>query len=557
MIEHIKEYDEEIIGLIKTFPVHFTKMIQSKGAKKSKAKDRTYLMDYINRNTPKLNSVEYTLLTKLYWLLNDIEDFPLCSNPDCQKPLIGFNVKTLRYGYVSYCSRSCQYGDKKWRDAVKTGFLEKYGVDNFFKSDKFKQSQYGLKKEVKEKKYETHKRNSSFKESEKENDVYRLLLQKFNKEDIIRQYSDERYPFNCDFYIKSIDTFIEYNGTWTHGNHPFDTNDENDLKTLRMWKDKNTKFYDNAIETWTVRDVNKRKTALDNKLNYIEFWNLGEVRKFVGIENFHSMNNLDFPWDRKRAKYEFDYFKNRDCEDIQKTTSKNNYIIKYFQQDTFFRKEKELWKNDEKIRDRLILNRMKYLNKKEDELTVDELLTGFKKSGIHYGYSHFNPLWFKWFLQKYNIKTCYDPCGGWGHRLLGALNIEKYIYNDLSKSTKENVDRIIDYFGIKNTKTFNEDARKFIPDDDFEAMFTCPPYFNVEEYECGKFDDRKQFDDFMDSLFDVFMKKENCWIFGVVIREDLMIFDDYFEKILLNERNEKYLNNSKNNDNEYLFIFKK
>ena len=57
------------------------------------------------------------------------------------------------------------------------------------------------------------------------------------------------------------------------------------------------------------------------------------------------------------------------------------------------------------------------------------LLRGFKISGIHYGYSHFNPLIIKKFLEDTNAKICYDPCGGWGHRILGSMNIDKYIEN--------------------------------------------------------------------------------------------------------------------------------
>jgi thiamine kinase-like enzyme len=132
----------------------------------------------------------------------------------------------------------------------------------------------------------------------------------------------------------------------------------------------------------------------------------------------------------------------------------------------------------------LIENRVKYLKKDVSSLTHLDILNGFKRSGLFYGYSHFNPLWFKWFLNKFNVKICYDPTGGWGHRLLGALNIEKYIYNDLSMNTKLNVDRIIDFFKIKNVDTYCKDAKTFTPDDNFDAMFTCPPYFNVEKYEC-------------------------------------------------------------------------
>ena len=52
-----------------------------------------------------------------------------------------------------------------------------------------------------------------------------MLLIIFEKDDIIRQYYDkDRYPFNCDFYIKSKDLFIEYQGHPSHGYCPFNRN---------------------------------------------------------------------------------------------------------------------------------------------------------------------------------------------------------------------------------------------------------------------------------------------------------------------------------------------
>ena len=54
---------------------------------------------------------------------------------------------------------------------------------------------------------------------------------------------------------------------------------DNDL--VKIWKSKNTKYYDNAIQCWTIRDVNKRNIAKKNNLNYIEFWNLNELKTWI------------------------------------------------------------------------------------------------------------------------------------------------------------------------------------------------------------------------------------------------------------------------------------
>ena len=59
---------------------------------------------------------------------------------------------------------------------------------------------------------------------------------------------------------------------WTHGIHPYDPTNKDDQETLQLWKSKNTKFYENAINTWTIRDVQKRECAKKNGLNYLEIF---------------------------------------------------------------------------------------------------------------------------------------------------------------------------------------------------------------------------------------------------------------------------------------------
>ena len=48
--------------------------------------------------------------------------------------------------------------------------------------------------------------------------VLKMLKIIKGNEDIIRQYKSDLYPFACDFYIPSLDLYIECNYHWTHGN---------------------------------------------------------------------------------------------------------------------------------------------------------------------------------------------------------------------------------------------------------------------------------------------------------------------------------------------------
>lgn len=122
----------------------------------------------------------------------------------------------------------------------------------------------------KEKEYQTKKANNSFHISKLEDAYYLELCNKYGENDVTRQYRDERYPFACDFYIKSEDKFIEFNKTWTHGGKPYDSNDEDCIALLNKWKEKalTSKYYQIAIYTWTDLDVRKREYADKNHLNY-------------------------------------------------------------------------------------------------------------------------------------------------------------------------------------------------------------------------------------------------------------------------------------------------
>jgi hypothetical protein len=144
--------------------------------------------------------------------------------------------------------------------------------------------------------------------------------------------------------------------------------------------------------------------------------------------------------------------------------------------------------------------------------------------------------------------------------MLGATELDTYIYNDLSKSTYDIVNDIKYYFNMFNVVTYNNDARTFIPNDEFDTMFTCPPYFNVEKYECDDytgFRDREEFDKFIDDLFEIF-NKSNAKTFGMVIREDLIgNHTDFDDSYLLTNSTPSHLCKSKHKYNEYLYVWKK
>ena len=158
---------------------------------------------------------------------------------------------------------------KSTKDKIKETNLKKYNVECVFQREDIQEKSHS--KEAIEKCYKTKKKNSTFNTSNIEKELEIKLRKLFP--DLKTQYKSKVYPFNCDFYIQSLDLYIEYNGTWTHGGHFFDENNQEDLNRLEELKNKNTKYYQCAIDTWTQRDILKLNTALKNNLNYIAWFN--------------------------------------------------------------------------------------------------------------------------------------------------------------------------------------------------------------------------------------------------------------------------------------------
>lgn len=332
-------------------------------------KRNKHIVDMLDEIFPQLKEGNYSIQTKLYWLLNDLQDFPKCVV--CDNPI--YSQVGTTWHMPTHCSKLCAMSDYATIEKIRQTNIRLYGVPCTFQTEKswnaihkavidkyggttgnIWETEYGIQrcKETKLKKnngqYEseetkqlrkntiidkyggttgnifgtehgieqikktnlqnygveyilslpqyhtpeiiannlpkinaTKKRNGTFNTSKPEEDAYKYLCQKFKQDDIIRQYNSELYPFNCDFYIKSFDLYIECNFNWTHGGHWYDPLNENDQNTLKKWQDKGTDFYKNAINTWTVRDVNKHQIAIDNNLNYLVFWKLSELESWL------------------------------------------------------------------------------------------------------------------------------------------------------------------------------------------------------------------------------------------------------------------------------------
>ena len=154
---------------------------------------------------------------------------------------------------------------------------------------KYGKTSYCQTKEYEERAYKSKKKNKSFNTSSAEQRIELFLKQKFP--DLKTQYKEERYPFACDFYIPSLDLFIEYQGHWSHGDGlgAFNGYNKVHIEKLKIWlcrsnevnfKGKLKKSYLDAMNVWTIKDPKKREVAKENNLNWVEFFEEKDLYKY-------------------------------------------------------------------------------------------------------------------------------------------------------------------------------------------------------------------------------------------------------------------------------------
>ena len=118
----------------------------------------------------------------------------------------------------------------KVQSKFKSTMLKKYGVEYAMLSEELnKKCSDSIAKAHRTGKYiVTHNKNNSFNTSKIEEQFRQYLTD--NNISFISQFLDDKYPYQCDFYIPEYKLYIEIQGTWTHGGHPFDPKNKNDIK---------------------------------------------------------------------------------------------------------------------------------------------------------------------------------------------------------------------------------------------------------------------------------------------------------------------------------------
>lgn len=338
---------------------------------------------------------------------------------------------------------------------------------------------------------QTKLEHGKFASSAPEEALYDRLLAVYGADDVLRQYNgDARYPFRCDFYVRSRDLFIELNGYWMHGNHWYGLSEIDDA-VLAEFRSRSGPQYDVFDAIWTISDVKKRETAKQNNLNYVVFWgNEGQ-----DVDLWFAMGCPDGrDWDRM-----YSWLPERELtydggwpETLKQQGRSIPAAARMANWREFYKRELALWdlNYDNKwgtVQARLYANRFKYIGKLPDELTDREILRGLNIAGMVRAYSHFDNSGMVEFLRDYDIKSLYDPCAGWGERMLTCMvSGVEYTGTDINPASVDAhmllLDKYREYAPGRAYVALGDSAERDMTAGVHEAVFTCPPYGDREIY---------------------------------------------------------------------------
>lgn len=213
----LKTYLCEIVN---AHPFHYTRMLNSVKSK--------WILEQINKLTPKLQDPYYTLVTKVYWILNDIYDFPKCGRSCCNNKILK-NVNQIYNAKYTYCSNECNYHSEDKQIRTRKTKLDRYGNEFYYNSEQA---------------VKTHRSNNNGEYFSKES------IQKISDTKINR-YNDPHYV-NVDKARKT--RYSKNNGQW-----------HNDTFVEKC---KETSLNNFGVEYWMMSDFGKEYMRLYNLTKY-------------------------------------------------------------------------------------------------------------------------------------------------------------------------------------------------------------------------------------------------------------------------------------------------
>lgn len=130
------------------------------------------------------------------------------------------------------------------------------------------------------------------------------------------------------------------------------------------------------------------------------------------------------------------------------------------------------------------------------------------KRGVNFCYgltknTMYRPHLAKTICKHYDAQTVFDPCCGWGGRMLGAVAAgARYIGCEPNTETYQNLTKLAAFLGIENqVKLFNSPAEEInLSPLSYDLVLTSPPYYNLEVYSSEDTQSENRYNSYADWL---------------------------------------------------------
>lgn len=163
-------------------------------------------------------------------------------------------------------------------------------------------------------------------------------------------------------------------------------------------------------------------------------------------------------------------------------------VAKWYQFDVIYGRELDLWERNDDYRGRplhewLYENRYRYIGKTPEQLNDKEILRGLTIAGVLRGYTTFDAMLMRQVIEKYQVKSVYDPCAGWGERMLTCANMGiEYRGVDINGQLLPGYRQMMSDLNLRNCVFSVGDSSDMPVMGPVDAVITCPPYSDLERY---------------------------------------------------------------------------
>jgi hypothetical protein len=185
----------------------------------------------------------------------------------------------------------------------------------------------------------------------------------------------------------------------------------------------------------------------------------------------------------------------------------------------------------------------------------------------------------KTILNRYDCKSVFDPCIGWGGRMLGTTCLGGH-YTGCEPYTKTytGLNKMIDDLNLHdNTEIYNSGVEEILDELDdkyFDACITSPPYYNLEVYtdeDTQSIQKYKSYEEWLNNFMKPIIKyvcnhveKVSCWSVKNIktdsnyeLLNDVIRLHEEYGWVLIDKYGVKKNLNSESVDGDITYIFVK